>query len=149
MDYIMENKEHYRNFISSQTVEEYTQNKRKDGVWGDSLEMSVFTQIFQINILIYFYDDFPSNILKPQSPDNNELLDWRQRIYQECIELDSSLEDRMLGFEEFRRENQETISFCLLYKNGNHYDALYTMSSDEYKETISHILSNVSLAYKV
>jgi hypothetical protein len=143
MEYILENKSQYENFISGQTVEEYVENKKKDGIWGDSLEMSVFSQIFQINLLIYFYDDFPSNILKPQSMDNNELFEWRKKIYLKCIELNPALEARMIEVENYRLVNNLNLSFSLLYKNGNHYDALFLMSNQEYKETITKLLKNV------
>lgn len=146
MDYILQNKEFYMDFISPETVEQYTANKRQDGVWGDSLEMCVFAQIFQIELLIYFYDDFPSNVLKPMTPDNNELKQWRDIIYQKSILLDSSIEQYLLEFENNRLQSQQKISFSLLYKNGNHYDALYSMSHQEYLQVMSAYLQNVSVS---
>ena len=144
MDYILENQEQYKNFISTGTVEQYTQNKKQDGVWGDSLEMCVFAQIFQIQILIYFYDDYPSNVLKPQSQDNNTLSDWRFRIYRKCIALDRSIGHFLTEIEAKRAQNSRQVQFSLLYKNGNHYDALYEISDQQYFIFIEKYLKEVS-----
>ena len=143
MDYILQNEDYYRDFISPETVEEYTINKKQDGVWGDSLEMCVFAQIFQINIFIYFYDDHPSNVLKPQTQDNNNLREWRNVIYTKCLEVDNSIQQFLIDFESSRTLNNTPIAFSLLYKNGNHYDALYSMNREEYIETINSYLINV------
>jgi hypothetical protein len=148
MEYILENKSYYKNYISSETVEEYTENKKRDGVWGDSLEMAVFSQIFQIEILIYFYDDVPSNIIKPTTEDSNILRQWRAVVYRRCIEMNSTIEQYCINYENNRGANQNAIAFSLLYKNGNHYDALYFMSNDEYMDMLNQCMNNVRIFLK-
>ena len=145
MEYILKNKEEYKNFISTGTVEQYTENKSRDGVWGDSLEMCVFAQIFQIQILIYFYDDYPSNVLKPQTEDNTTLCEWRYKIYRKCIALDQSIGIFLTEIEAKRNLSTKKIQFSLLYKNGNHYDALYEISEQEYLIKMEKYLKEVKI----
>lgn len=143
MDYILHNKDQYKDFISTGTVEQYTENKKRDGVWGDSLEMCVFAQIFQVKILIYFYDDYPSNILRPQSEDNKTLLDWRFKIYRKCISIDQSISHFLTDIEAKRTHSSKLYKFNLLYKNGNHYDALFQFSQEEYLIIMEKYLKGV------
>ena len=37
-------------------IDEYIDHKKKEGIWGDDLEIQALSEIYQKNILIYCYD---------------------------------------------------------------------------------------------
>lgn len=146
MDFILTEKEHYKAFIDGQSVEEYTMNKRNESIWGDSLELSVFSQIFQTQINIYHYDDKPLAIFKPEKPLNPIALEFRKVIYERCIMLDKKLAESLELIEGYRTEKNMIFEFNLLYRNGNHYDCLVEMDKMELEECFQAFLNDVSFS---
>ena len=52
-DHILENRNQYANFIYDQNIEDYIKKMRKDGVWGDHLELVVASTILRFNFVVY------------------------------------------------------------------------------------------------
>lgn len=113
----------------------YISRGRQDGTWGDSLEINVFSQIFECEIHIFHYSDQPLAIFKAQEDRGSvfkvNLFQVRQRVYGLVLERDPGLESLIRLREQWRIGNQELPLLSLMYTNGNHYDAIVAMSNEE------------------
>jgi hypothetical protein len=147
MDYIDQKKDYYKMFIDK-PVDEYTQHKRQDGVWGDSLEIHVFCQIFNVTLTIYYYNDTPLASFGPDQAVTSELINFRDSIYEKCIEEFPEIESSIREFEYLRKNQKGRTSLNLLYRNGNHYDCLIPMDPDEFASFYRSLSQNVT-TYRV
>lgn len=59
MDYIMNEKEYFKDFIVGGDVSEYVQRKRINGTWGDDVEIQALSEIYNRPIEIYAYSKDP------------------------------------------------------------------------------------------
>lgn len=61
MDYIDVEKEFFSQYIVGgiEAFESYVTNKRQNGVWGDDLEIEALSEMYELPIEIYAYDDKP------------------------------------------------------------------------------------------
>lgn len=58
MDYIEQQKEFYKNYVAID-FDNYVEFKRKDGTWGDDLEIQALSEMYQRPILIFAYAKEP------------------------------------------------------------------------------------------
>lgn len=126
------------------SVKEYTDHKRQDGIWGDSLEIHVFCQIFNVSITIYYYNDTPLASFSPNQVITSELIKFRDSIYEKYIEAYPEIETSIRNFESLRRNQKGATCLNLLYRNGNHYDCLIPMNPDEFTNFYRSLSENVS-----
>jgi OTU domain-containing protein 5 len=59
MDYILNEKQYYKDFIEGGNVEEYVARKKINGVWGDDVEIQALSEIYNRPIEIYAYSNQP------------------------------------------------------------------------------------------
>lgn len=58
VQYILDNKEMYTPFIEDdETIEQYCNDMRKDGIWGGQLEMNAMAYCFNFNVIIHQVDN--------------------------------------------------------------------------------------------
>ena len=144
MDYILEKKHHYKEFIDGQTVESYTIQKRKEGTWGDSLEMSVFALLFGVTINVYYYEVYPIASFKAGEQNDPQVLNFRRKIYADVIAERPCTEMYLTHVENERKFRQNQFKINVLYKNGNHYDCLLEMTADEQRQVIDQFYKTVT-----
>ena len=74
MDYILVNKEYFKNFIQTQieSIEQYVQRKRMNGVWGDDVELQAISEIYDRAIEIYAYQTQPMRTFHERSENDKE-----------------------------------------------------------------------------
>jgi len=74
MDYIELEKNFYKNYIigGGSRFDEYLERKRKDGVWGDDLEIQALSEIYDRSIQIYAYSGEPMRTFHEVSTNNQE-----------------------------------------------------------------------------
>lgn len=85
VDYIEYNNEFYSPFIDMD-FNEYCNNRRKSGIFGDDVELTALCQLYRRNIEIYTYDinnDYKPMILKTFTPD--EISTYKSPIRLEYI----------------------------------------------------------------
>lgn len=61
MDYILLAKDFFKNFVEEEkeTIEQYVERKRRNGVWGDDIELQALSEIYGRPIEIYSYSNQP------------------------------------------------------------------------------------------
>lgn len=61
MDYIELEKEFFKQFVvgEAQTIDQYIEMKRRDGTWGDDVEIHAMSEIYEAPIEIYAYANVP------------------------------------------------------------------------------------------
>jgi OTU domain-containing protein 5 len=61
MDYILSEKEYFKDFIigGAESVQTYVQRKRANAVWGDDVEIQALSEIYNRPIEIYAYSNEP------------------------------------------------------------------------------------------
>lgn len=61
MDYVLIAKDFFRNFIErdKETIEEYVERKRQNGIWGDDIELQALSEIYGRAIEIFSYSKEP------------------------------------------------------------------------------------------
>ncbi len=62
MDYILNEKEYFKDFIIGgdiKNVEAYVAKKRQDKIWGDDIEIQALSEIYNRPIEIYAYSKEP------------------------------------------------------------------------------------------
>lgn len=74
MQYILTEKDYFSSFIEggAAKVEEYVQQKEKNGIWGDNIEIQAMSEIYDRSIEIYAYDSKPMNIFHEQQNQDGE-----------------------------------------------------------------------------
>jgi len=74
MDYIELEKNFYKNYIigGGARFDEYLERKRKDGVWGDDLEIQALSEIYDRSIQIYAYSGEPMRTFHEVNSNNQE-----------------------------------------------------------------------------
>ncbi len=67
-------KNFYKNYIigGGSRFDEYLERKRKDGVWGDDLEIQALSEIYDRSIQIYAYSGEPMRTFHEVSTNNQE-----------------------------------------------------------------------------
>ena len=138
-DFIEENSEVYRCYIPETTdLESYIERGRQDGIWGDSLELNVFAQIFEAELHIFHYDDQPLAIFRAQEDRLSVFVrkpfEVRNELLVKVLQMDSRLEALVRVREASRVGVVDLPLYSLMYTNGNHYDSIVPMSNDEYAE---------------
>ena len=58
MDYISYEKGFFQDYIA-EDIDEYIERKRKDGEWGDDVEIQALSEIYSRPIEVYVFDDRP------------------------------------------------------------------------------------------
>jgi len=59
MDYILHEKEYFKDFIEGGNVEDYVARKKLNGTWGDDVEIQALSEIYNRPIEIYAYSNQP------------------------------------------------------------------------------------------
>lgn len=98
MDYILSEKEYFKDFIiggNDSSVEAYVQRKRKNGVWGDDVEIQAMSEIYNRPMEIYAYSDRP------------------MRTFHEIMQ-----------FQNHEQESHEMEPFRLSYHGKSHYNSI-------------------------
>lgn len=72
MQYILQEKEYFQDYIINGNVEEYVEYKSKDGVWGDNIELQAFRELYDIPIEIYVCSKEPLKTGLEANPQNKE-----------------------------------------------------------------------------
>lgn len=59
MDYILSEKQYFKDFISDRSVEDYVSRKRQNAEWGDDIEIQAISEIYNRPVEIYAYSNVP------------------------------------------------------------------------------------------
>jgi OTU domain-containing protein 5 len=65
MDYVELQKEFFRSFVPEDypSIDHYIEHKRRNGVWGDNIEVQVLSELYDAQIEIYTYSNVPMVII--------------------------------------------------------------------------------------
>lgn len=76
MDYIEHEKEFFAPFVigEHQTMDNYIEYKRKDGVWGDHIEIQAMAEIYNVGIEVYSYNNTPMITLNQTQIERGNLI---------------------------------------------------------------------------
>lgn len=82
MDYIELDIDRFRHHIVGEniTIDAYIEHKRKTGIWGDDIEITALSEIYNATILIYAYSDKPLRTFLANRP-NTIRLSYHQRSH--------------------------------------------------------------------
>ncbi|KAM3131699.1 hypothetical protein pb186bvf_016230 [Paramecium bursaria] len=72
MNYILQEKDYFQDYIINGDVEQYVEYKLKDGVWGDNIELQAFRELYDIPIEIYVCSKEPLKTGLENNPHNKE-----------------------------------------------------------------------------
>ena len=59
LDYIISEREYFKDYIIGGDVEDYAARKKLNGVWGDDIEIQALSEIYNRPIEIYAYSKTP------------------------------------------------------------------------------------------
>ena len=126
MDYIEVEKEFFKQFIvgEAQTIDQYIEWKRRNGTWGDDVEIHALSEIYEAPIEIYAYSNTPMRTFSESRRNEGRIIriSYHARSHYNSIvdlsisrEEDRILSDRPGSLEELAitksriKNNRETI----------------------------------------
>jgi hypothetical protein len=75
MDYIENEQDYFKDYITGNlTFEQYIAHKRKDGIWGDNLEIQALSEIYNCPLEIYCYKDTPDHTFNGNNTDSEYVI---------------------------------------------------------------------------
>ncbi|KAJ1613321.1 putative cysteine protease [Cryptosporidium canis] len=133
MDYVELNKEAFSGFVHEYpSIEDYIQEKRRQGVWGDNIEIQGLSDLYRIPIYIYEKEkggnlgsDWSGNHGIERSPQDVSRVvfkDNEEFVYRLLCKIEprfSKLLDRL------KSNYSNTRPIRLLYHDELHYDSLF------------------------
>ena len=75
MDYLEIKKSHFKPYIEGD-FDEYIKDKRRDTVWGDDIEIEIFSEIYNRPIEIYKGNNIPLKTFHEYYSSNDEIIDY-------------------------------------------------------------------------
>lgn len=74
MDYIEFQRNFFQDYIADEDIDQYIQRKRRDGEWGDDVEIQALSEIYCRPIQIFVFDDVPIRTFHEDNENNIEPL---------------------------------------------------------------------------
>ena len=88
MDYLEHEKEYFKNFVPEEyeNIDHYISHKRKNGIWGDNIEIQILGELYSSKIEIYAYANKPFLVTGAVAQDDRVIrLSYHQNSHYNSI----------------------------------------------------------------
>jgi OTU domain-containing protein 5 len=100
MDYVELERDFYKNYVigGDNGFDHYLERKRRDGVWGDDLEIQALSEIYGLPIEIYAYSNTPMRTFHEVADGNLEpiRLSYHGRSHYNSIKSEGKEEYKII-----------------------------------------------------
>jgi len=139
MDYISLNKNFFKQFIigGDQTIDQYIEEKRRVGVWGDDIEIHALSEMYDMPIQIYAYSNTPMRTFSESRNSSGKVIMLsyhRSSHYNSIVDLDVEPSKRIIS-DSLGTLEELAIAKCSYINNSNRImTALEGDDNEEAKE---------------